>query len=344
MYMRKVKRALRFGLFIVTAFILINRGLTYYNDKTLSGKDVNPEEVVKEISSLTSKSIENAVSEAVESASSIHIPVTTKKKEIIASESSGEIMVTFIDVGQGDSILIEDNGHNMLIDTGYYSEYDNLTATLNEHGVDTIDCLVLTHPDADHIQSAPEIISEYSVQKIYTTKIESESKSYEHLKKIISLFGVDVIYPSAGDYIDFGSATYYVAGPIKNEKDVYDDVNSYSLIIKIINGNDSFLLTGDATGDETNDILNTGIDVSAMVYKAAHHGSANDGCNDSGFVNAVNPQIAVISCGVDNTYGHPHRETMQLFNNKELYVYRTDTMGSITFLSTGDSINVTTEN
>lgn len=341
--MRKVKRALRFGLFIVTIFVLINRGLTYYNEKSLNGSDVTPASVVKEISNLTGQSIEKTVSEAVENVSNTYIPVTTKKKEIITSESLGEIRVTFIDVGQGDSILVEDNGHNMLIDTGYYSEYENLTATLNEHSVDTIDCLVLTHPDADHIQSAPEIISEYSVQKIYTTNIESESKSYEYLQKIISLFGVDVVYPSAGDYIDFGTATYYVAGPVKNEEGIYDDVNSYSLIIKIINGNDSFLLTGDATGDETKDILNAGIDVSAMVYKAAHHGSANDGCNEDIFVNAVNPQIAVISCGLDNSYGHPHRETMQLFNNKELYVYRTDTMGSISFLSTGNSISVITE-
>lgn len=246
--------------------------------------------------------------------------------------------ITFIDVGQGDSILIEDAGQTMLIDTGRYFAYDQLEAVFRERGISGIDVLVLTHPDADHIQSAPEIISYYGAQTVYMSATGKDSSSYGYLMNAIDTFDVNVIYPQAGDIIPFGTATYTVLGPVQNKEGIYEDVNSSSLIIKMVNGNDSFLFTGDATGEETEDILAAGYDVSASVYKAAHHGSANHGCNSERFINAVDPYTSVISCGYGNDYGHPHIETMELFQKRGIAIFRTDLQGTISCTSTGEEI------
>ena len=104
----------------------------------------------------------------------------------------------------------------------------------------------------------------------------------------------------------------------------------------MINGTDSFLFTGDATGEETDDMIETGMDVRADVYKAAHHGSANDGCNSETFLGAVNPKYTVISCGYLNDYGHPHVETMAFLKLIGCKLYRTDLQGSITCVSYGN--------
>ncbi len=245
-----------------------------------------------------------------------------------------DISVTYIDIGQGDSILIQDNGQNMLIDTGYYSAYDSLVAELNAKNVDGIDVLVCTHPDADHIGSAGNIVSYYDVNVVYMPEFEADSKSYGYLMDAVQTFETPVIHPAAGDLIPFGTATYEVVGPLPGTD--YEDPNAHSIIIRMTNGEDSFIFTGDATGQEMNDVLQSGLDISADVYKVAHHGSANEGCNDPAFVQAVNPIYAVISCGYGNDYGHPHVETMQLLQNMGCNVFRTDLQGTVTCISHGN--------
>ncbi len=265
--------------------------------------------------------------------------------EITASEtvstdpaSGTEIYVTYIDVGQGDSILIQDNGQNMLIDTGYYTAEQQLTDTLDAKGVKTVDVLVLTHPDADHIGSAADIISYYDTAHVYMSEIGSDSKTYGYLENAVKETGVEVSNPHAGDKIDFGTAEYDVVGPVSGVCDGYEDTNSHSIIVKMVNGQDKFLFTGDATGEETEDAIAAGYDMSADVLKAAHHGSANCGCNERSFLEAVNPVCAIISCGANNRYGHPHVETMQFIQDMGIKMFRTDMQGNISCTSTGNGI------
>lgn len=259
---------------------------------------------------------------------------STKKTTKKSIKKTNTVKVTFCDVGQGDSILIKDNSTFMLIDTGAYSAYDNLQSILNENKVKKINTMVLTHPDADHIQSAVDIIEDYGVGKIYMPTVESDSKTYQYLMQTIKREHIKVIHPYAGDTINFGKAKYKVLGPVGTSS--YSDTNSHSIIIKMTNGKDTFLFTGDATGDETEDMLAAGYNVSADVYKAAHHGSANDGCNEESFLASVDPEAVVISCGYQNNYGHPHRETMDLIQYYGLKLFRTDLQGTISCTSKGD--------
>ncbi len=250
----------------------------------------------------------------------------------------GEYRVTFIDVGQGDCTLIEDNGAAMLIDAGPRESVGSIEAVLNQHGVQTIDTLILTHNDADHIQGAINIIPDYHVQNIYMTNIERSTGTYYLLTKEINNSNAAVFYPKAGAVIPFGSATYEVVGPALDAYTVYESNNSNSIIVKATHGNDTFLFAADATGEETDDILRAGYDLSAKVLKAAHHGSAADECNSKSFLNAVSPETVVISCGRLNDYGHPHGAILDRIRDKNCKLYRTDLQGTISCTSTGNGI------
>lgn len=259
----------------------------------------------------------------------------------IYGNKADEIVIEFIDVGQGDSTLIYNvtTDTSCLIDTGRYEAYDNVQAALSEYGIKTIDVLVLTHPDADHIQSAVDVIEDYNVPVVYMSEaVNDDAKTYEHLMEYLEQYPGDVIYPKFNDSFCLGSENVkmFFYGPV--EYTDLSDTNGNSLVVKLVNGNDSFLFMGDATGDETEDILLSGADVSADVIKAAHHGSANDGCNSEEFMKAVDAEYIVVSCGYQNDYGHPHIETMQLVQELNMKLYRTDLQGSVICKSVDDGI------
>lgn len=246
--------------------------------------------------------------------------------------------VTFIDVGQGDCTLIQDNGQNMLIDAGPRESVGSIEAVLNQNGVSTIDALILTHNDADHIQGAINIIPDYNVQSIYMTDIERSTGTYYLLSKAIDESNASVSYPKAGVTISFGTATYEVVGPALDANTIYEENNSNSIIVRVTHGNDTFLFTGDATGEEIDDIILAGYVLSAQVLKAAHHGSAADGCNSRTLFSAVNPETVVISCGKWNDYGHPHDTVLNRIRERGCKLYRTDLQGTISCTSTGNGI------
>ncbi len=261
---------------------------------------------------------------------------TVTPEETIPYTGSSDFRVTFIDVGQGDCALIEDNGSAMLIDAGPKESVATIEAVLDQYQIKTIDTMVLTHNDADHIQGASNIIEDYGVGCIYMSDYAKETGSYYYLTKYISKYNVPVYYPKAGSSIPFGTATYEVVGPLQGA--AYEDINSYSIIVRVRHGNDSFLFTGDATGEETDDILRAGIDVNAQIIKAAHHGSANQGCNNKAFWDAVNPEAVVISCARYNDHGHPHKEVMEMTQQRGCKLFRTDLQGTISCISTGNGV------
>ncbi len=307
------------------------------------GEFVFPEDTpsIEDVETKTEEKTEDVIADAQQFLNDAREALGT---DVTTSDSNlANVYVEFIDVGQGDSTLIVDNGQAMLIDTGLYEAYDNVKDTLREYGVSTIDVLILTHPDADHIQAAPAIIEDYDVETCYMPVVTNDTAAYERAINSLYTNNVEVINPTAGDLIDFGTAKYEVLGPVYDIEGAYDDTNSYSIIVKMTNGADSFLFTGDATGDETEDVLSTGMDVSADVYKASHHGSANDGCNSEAFIRAVSPETMVVSCGYHNDHGHPHRETMSLATEYGLTLYRTDLQGSVGALSTGNGIKWSVE-
>lgn len=245
---------------------------------------------------------------------------------------AAKMEVHFMDVGQGDSTLITCDGHSMLIDTGDYSKGTAIQNYLQKQKVKKLDYLILTHPDSDHIGGAPVIITKFEIDKVFVSNYEKDNKTYQKLIQALDNKGLQYTTPNVGAQYSLGTATVTVLAP----NDTYDDPNDASIALMIQNGDNRFLFTGDAEEAAEQDMLENGMDFAADVYKAGHHGSRTS--TSQKFFEAVSPSYAVISCGEDNSYGHPHAETLNTFRMNGVEVYRTDEDGTIIAASDGKKI------
>ncbi|MDR1914330.1 MAG: MBL fold metallo-hydrolase [Clostridiales bacterium] len=253
-------------------------------------------------------------------------------------ELPGELVVTFVNVGQGDSILIQQAENAILIDSGEYSQREELTETLQKCGVTALDYVIVTHPHADHMGCMSVIINNFDVRHVLMPDVTATTVSFERMLQAIDAKNLEIESPEPGEYIEAGNIRLQILAP---NGDDYKDVNNYSIITRMIWGESEFIFTGDAEELSEKEVLLTEFDVSADVLKVGHHGSVSSTGEE--FLAAVDPDMAVISCGADNSYGHPHVETMDKLNAAQIVVYRTDTMGTITMRSNGNEITVSTE-
>ena len=258
--------------------------------------------------------------------------ISSRPMETLAADS-GTMEVHFLDVGQGNSTLITCDGHSMLIDAGEDSKGTLIQNYLNKQKVESLDYLVLTHPDSDHIGGAPVIISKFKINKVFVSNYEKDNKTYQKLIQSLDNKRLKSVTPDVGAQYTLGKATITFLAP----NDEYDNPNDSSVALLVQNGENRFLFTGDAQEAAEKDILATGLDISADVYLAGHHGSRTSTCED--FFEAVNPSCAVISCEEGNSYGHPHAQTLNTFRTNRVKVYRTDEDGTI--IATSDGKNIT---
>lgn len=250
------------------------------------------------------------------------------------SSASGQLKVHYIDVGQGDSILVQNNGQNMLIDTGTNASTGALINYLQKQSINKIDYLVLTHPHEDHIGGADAVIKTFDIGTIYMNQKSTTTNTYKDVINAISSKGIKPVQPALGTTFKVGAANCVVYGPVNPNS---DDLNTYSIVIKLTFGSNKFLFTGDAQASNEEGMINNGYDLSADVLKVGHHGSHTS--TSDAFLAKVNPKYAVISCGKGNDYGHPHEETMDKLKAKNIPVYRTDENGTIVATSDGNSIS-----
>jgi competence protein ComEC len=245
------------------------------------------------------------------------------------------MIIYYLDVGQGDSILIQVNNKNLLIDSGPKSEKKKLFDHLSKISIDKLDYVIATHPHEDHIGNISGILNNYDVLNFYAPKIQTTTKSFEQM--IDSLKGKNLMINVARkgtSSINMGKNTKVtVFSPVK---DAYEDLNNYSPIIKIQFGKTSFLFTGDAQKDVEKEIINSNEDVSADVIKVGHHGSSTSTSQE--FLNKVHPSIGIISVGSDNSYNHPNLDTIQRLKYSNVKIYRTDKDGTIILSSDGSTI------
>lgn len=258
---------------------------------------------------------------------------------------SAEAQVYFIDVGQGDSELIrlKDSGIDILIDAGTRSTKQELADYLKELGVDDIDILIGTHPHEDHIGGMAKIIEEFPIGTLYLPETSDEmtptTKTYESLLDAAENKNVTVRTASAGDVLlEQGNTSFKVLSPSHTD---YDNLNDYSIVTRLKVGDTAFLFQGDAETPVEEEILDSGADVSCDVIKLGHHGSSTS--SSRAYLEAANPSAAVISCGVGNEYGHPHRETMDLLEKLSITPYRTDTQKTLLAETDGKTIVWQTE-
>ncbi|MGL5150461.1 MAG: ComEC/Rec2 family competence protein [Clostridium sp.] len=252
------------------------------------------------------------------------------------------ILVHFIDIGQGDAILIQVNNKNLLIDSGSKTERRNLFSYLNNLNIHFLDYIIATHPHEDHIGNMSEIIDTYDFGTFYTPNISASSKSFE--KMLYSLKKKDKkinAISSTTNNIYLGDNTSVtVFSPPPSSK--YNDLNDYSPIIRISYKEISFLLTGDAETNAENLSLANNSNIKSTVLKIGHHGSSSS--TSSKFLQAVSPNIAIISCGKDNPYGHPHKETIDKLKNKDIKTFSTSSYGDIILSSDGYKLKISTNN
>ena len=250
------------------------------------------------------------------------------------SKPEGTLEVHYIDVGKGDATLIKCGSHAMLIDGGNNNKGTTVQLYLKKQGVESLDYVIGTHPDADHIGGLDVIVYKYNCDTVIMPDYEKDTKTYQELVDVIHDKNMKITYPVVGEQYALGEAKFTIIAP--NSNSYGGNANDYSVAILLEYGKNRFLFTGDAEEASETEMLSNGIELSADVYKVAHHGSRSASTQE--FLNAVRPKYAVISCGEGNSYGHPHAEVLNRLRSMGVEVFRTDEQGSIIASSDGENI------
>lgn len=254
-------------------------------------------------------------------------------------EAQDCLVLHHIDVQQGDSTFIElPNGETMLIDAGEANYGDRVLNYIKTLGYTKIDYVVGTHPHSDHIGGLETVVNNLNIGAIYMPKVNSNTKTYENLLKTISEKNLKIKTAKSGvNIVDGDDLKVDIIAPMRSE---YTEVNNYSAVIMITYGKTKFLYMGDAEKLVEEEIA---FDISNCdVVKVGHHGSDTSSCKE--FVANTNAKIAVISVGVDNTYGHPNNDVLKNWQKQGTKIYRTDECGNIILYSDGSSVNVAFNN
>ena len=255
----------------------------------------------------------------------------------------GEAKIWYLDVGQADSMLLQlPNGNEwdyVLIDAGTGQTEEALVSWLQEQGVTDITAVIATHPHEDHIGGMDAVLEAIPVESLYMPEVKESltptTRCYEQMLAAAEAQQVQAVKGQSGVTVyEEDGVKLELVGPEPQKE--YDDLNEYSLVAKLTVGGKSFLFTGDSSEQAEADMIEAGEDLKADVLKIGHHGSST--ATTKAFLQAVNPQVAVISCGKDNSYGHPHEETMQRLQEKAMTIYRTDEDGTILATCDGTSI------
>ncbi len=252
----------------------------------------------------------------------------------------GEVYVHFIDVGQGSSTLIQQGNDAILVDSGLSEYGDTVSDFIKSCGVTNLEYVVATHPHDDHIGSITQVMDDFTVGKIIMPELEEfntpTTKVYEGFIDYIIENEIDAYSAEFGDIFEMDDIKIQILGPVEQVK----DLNDMSVICKIYAGESSFMLLGDAEKEELSSVYeynyNYGLNLKSDVILMGHHGSSTSVYE--AFLDEVDAGTAVISCGRNNTYNHPHKESLDYCKQNGMAVVRTDLHGTITYRCTEDSL------
>ncbi len=254
------------------------------------------------------------------------------KSDKIDAKVKENFSVSFIDVGQADSVLIRNGNYNMLIDAGNNEDGEKLVNYFKSLGIEEFTYVFATHPHEDHIGGMDDIINNFKIDNYYMSNKLSTTKTFMDVLDALDGRNLKYTVPNKGDTLKLGDANIKVIYP----GDDKSNINDSSIVLKVTYGKNSFLLTGDATSNVERKIYNE--DIKSDVLKVAHHGSSYSSTDV--FLDRVKPYYAVISVGKNNIYNHPSNKTLEKLNKRNIKVYRTDLDGTIVFTSDGENLSV----
>ncbi|MDY2908195.1 MAG: ComEC/Rec2 family competence protein, partial [Candidatus Faecimonas sp.] len=253
------------------------------------------------------------------------VPVTSEER----------LEVTFIDVGQADSILLENEGHYMLVDAGNNEDGPKLVNYLKNQNIHQFDYVIGTHPHEDHIGGLDNIIEGFDINTFYMPDVITTTKTFEDVLDALGEKNMTLSIPKTNATFKLGDATVKVLYVGTEDE---SDLNDTSIVLKVTYQNVSFLLTGDAS-TKVEEKLNPA-DLESTVLKVGHHGSST--ATNEKFLNTVNPKYAIISVGENNQYEHPHTTVLNTLAAHNITTYRTDQDGTIKVITDGTNIEINT--
>lgn len=245
----------------------------------------------------------------------------------------GNLTVTFLDVGQGNAVLVENDGMYMLIDGGDREYASFVVRYLQNTGVEKLEYVISSHYDADHLNGVVGALHAFMCSNVLAADYTADTRVYDSFCEAVTEQDVTLVYPAAGDVYTFGDAEFTVVCP-----DSYTaaDANDNSIGIRLVYGDNSFLICGDAGESAEEAMLQSGRVLDSDVYLASHHGS--DGSSTREFLQAVSPEAVVFSVGADNSYGHPSERVLGDAAQIGADIYRTDVQGTIIAVSDGQKL------
>lgn len=358
--LRKIRRALwkirKTISFLLLLLFVVVIGLLLYKTKAAYG-NLAPESIVGEAESLLKAGFNKKLPDIIYSSDKGNEPdyyekllngklyekekditdLLKKPRKLTYTDSIPEgdnLIIRFLDVDQGDATLVTKGSRAVLIDTGEYDQLDRLREYLKEAGVSRLDAVIGTHPHSDHIGSLATIIREYKPATLYIPDVTANTVSYDMMISDAMSNGTGIVTVCAGDIMEFDGIQMEVLAPAKRGE--YEDLNNYSIVIKIRYGQRSCIIAADAQEISEAEMLSSGKELSADVLRVGHHGSESSTTEE--FLAAVDPAAAVISVGEGNEFGHPHKKTMKTLEKSSATILRTDQNGTVTAIFDGSNI------
>lgn len=261
-------------------------------------------------------------------------PIKERKTEDVIFADENTLNVYFIDVGQADSILLENKGHYMLIDAGNNEDGPKLVNYFNEQDIKEFDYVVGTHAHEDHIGGMDDIIKNFKIDNFYMPDAITTTKTFEDVLAALEETNVIFQTPKVNQTFNLQDTTITTLSVTADEK----NLNDTSIVLKVKHGTNTFLFMGDASTKIEKNLLNK--DIKSDVLKVGHHGSRYSTSLE--FLKKVSPEYAVISVGENNTYKHPHEEILKRLEEQNIQIYRTDKQGTILAKSNGSIITFST--
>lgn len=250
-----------------------------------------------------------------------------------AAAGKSTMKVHYIDVGQGSAVLVQSGVHFMLIDGGDSDASSKVVSYLKRQKVKRLDYVVVSHYDSDHLNGVVGALNVFKVKRVIAPAYTADSRVYESYCNIIAQKKIATTRPKVGKKYKLGKARFTILAPNSSG---YADENNYSIALKLVNGKNRFVITGDAETESEYEMVENGQNLSCDVYMAGHHGSANS--SSEKLLQAMKPKYTVISCGADNNYGHPAQSAMSRLKAIGTKIFRTDAQGTIIATSNGSRI------